>query len=44
MTAGLVLTGVVTRADVAASDIKPDVVYTDLPELLGQWQAALANR
>ena len=43
MTAGLVLTGVVTRADVAASDIKPDAVYTDLPELLSQWQMALTN-
>ncbi|MFZ9857340.1 MAG: HAD-IIA family hydrolase [Roseiflexaceae bacterium] len=44
MTAGLVLTGVVTRADVEASDIKPDIVYTDLPELLHAWQGALAQQ
>lgn len=38
MTAGMVLTGVVTRADVDASPIKPDLLYADLPELLEAWQ------
>lgn len=44
LTAGIVLTGVVTRADVEASDIKPDAVYTDLPELVAQWQQAMQSR
>ena len=37
MTAGMVLTGVVTRADVDASPVKPDLLYADLPELLDAW-------
>jgi 4-nitrophenyl phosphatase len=41
MTAGMVLTGVVTRADVAASPVKPDVIYADIPELLTAWQRSL---
>jgi 4-nitrophenyl phosphatase len=41
MTAGMVLTGVVTRADVAASSVKPDVIYADIPELLTAWQRSL---
>ena len=42
LTSGLVLTGVATTADVATSDIKPDVVYADLPALVAAWQHDLA--
>lgn len=38
LTSGLVLTGVATTEDVAISDIKPDVVYADLPALVAAWQ------
>jgi 4-nitrophenyl phosphatase len=41
MTAGMVLTGVVTRADVDASPVKPDLLYADLPELIDAWQKEL---
>lgn len=33
----LVLTGVTTRAELAASPIQADGVYADLPELLAEW-------
>lgn len=39
----LVLTGISTAADVAASDVKPDWVCADLPELLRLWGAALGG-
>ena len=42
LTAGMVLTGVVTRADVDASSFKPDLLYNDLPELLADWQRDVA--
>jgi 4-nitrophenyl phosphatase len=42
LTAGMVLTGVVTRADVEASAIKPDFLYNDLPELLAEWRRDVA--
>jgi 4-nitrophenyl phosphatase len=42
LTSGLVLTGVATTDDVATSDIKPDVVYADLPALVAAWQHDLA--
>lgn len=44
MTAGMVLTGVVTRADVAASSVKPDLLYADIPELLAAWQRSLEEK
>lgn len=34
----LVLTGVTTRDDLAASAIQPDAIYDDLPALLAAWQ------
>jgi 4-nitrophenyl phosphatase len=41
LTAGMVLTGVVTRADVEASPLKPDLLYDDLPSLLADWRRDL---
>jgi 4-nitrophenyl phosphatase len=37
----LVLTGISTAADLAASSIQPDFVCADLPELLRRWADAL---
>lgn len=33
----MVLTGVNTRDDIAQSEIKPDYIFEDLPDLLGNW-------
>lgn len=37
--AALVLTGVTTRDDLAASSEQPDAIFTGLPELLAAWRA-----
>ncbi len=39
MKTAMMLTGVVTRAEVEASEIQPDAVYETLPDLIGEWQA-----
>jgi HAD superfamily hydrolase (TIGR01457 family) len=39
----LVLTGVSTRADIAATGIQPDGVYEDLPALMTAWKAAIPS-
>jgi 4-nitrophenyl phosphatase len=40
----LVLTGVTTRADLAASALQPTAVFADLPELAAAWRAAAPDR
>jgi 4-nitrophenyl phosphatase len=37
----LVLTGISTREEALACDAAPDLIYTDLPEMLAAWRAAL---
>ncbi|MBC6934673.1 MAG: HAD-IIA family hydrolase [Chloroflexi bacterium] len=39
----LLLTGVTTREELAASPIQPDGVYDGLPDLVAAWQRALAG-
>ncbi len=41
LTTVLVLSGISTEADVAASPIKPDLVYADIGELTRKWMAQL---
>jgi 4-nitrophenyl phosphatase len=40
MKAALVLTGVSTRDDIELTGVRPDAIYTGLPELLAAWSAA----
>ena len=39
----LVCTGIHTRADLPASEVQPDFVFDDLPDLLRQWRAVYAH-
>ena len=43
LTTVLVLSGIATEADLAASLVKPDQVYADIGELVQMWQASLQD-